>query len=191
MSTRNPRWDQLSYHRMTDVSYAQGRLSVRFEDGSEVSLDARRVLPPDAGRPNWQALQFDPYEIRIPTASGVLETPWSTVRLLTDPEHASFVAEQSREYARRMGRRIRALRESRGLTGKDLAARAGITPNSLSRIELGHHDVTLSTLGGLLAAMGYSYRHLVEEQSPSSTRAYRVRSVAAPSSRERLGPAST
>jgi DNA-binding Xre family transcriptional regulator len=171
MSTKNPHWDDLSYHRMTDVSLDQGRLSVRFEDGADVSLDAGRVLPPDTGLPDWQALQFDPYEIRIPTATGVVETPWSTIRLLTDPEYASFVAEQSREYARRMGGRIRALRQSRGLTSKELATRAGITPNSLSRIELGHHDVTLSTLGGLLAAMGYSYRDLVSERAPSATRA--------------------
>jgi len=171
MSTKNLHWDELSYHRMTDVSYGEGRLSVHFEDGTKVSLDARRILPPDAGQPDWRALQFDTYEIRVPTATGLIETPWSTIRLLTDPEYASFVAEQSREYARGMGRRIRALRQSRGLTGKELAARAGIAPNSLSRIELGRHDVTLSTLGGLLAAMGYTYRDLVNEQAPSATHA--------------------
>jgi len=168
MIEKDPHWDDLSYHRMADVRYNGGRLRVRFEDGSVASLDAERILPPGAGTPDWSRLTFDPYEIAVPTATGPVETPWSTIRLLADPAYAAFVAQGARDYARRMGERIRALRRARGLTSKELAARAGIAPNSLSRIERGRHEVSLSTLGGLLAAMGYTYADLTPaEQVPT------------------------
>ena len=101
-------------------------------------------------------------ELKSNCPTGPIETPWSTIRLLSDPDYAAFVAASARDYARRMGERIRELRRSRGLSSRELAARAGIAPNSLSRIERGHHDVTLSTLGALLAAMGYTYADLAK-----------------------------
>lgn len=162
MISKNPHWDDLTYHRMTNARFDGGNLTVDFEDGDHVVVTATRLLPFDAGPPAWQEISFDPYEIVIPTASGAVVIPWSTLRLLTDPAYARFVAAGARDYAVRMGRRIRELRQARGLSGRELAQRAGITPNNLSRIELGRHTVTLSTLGNLLAAMGYSYRDLAE-----------------------------
>ena len=160
MNGKDPHWDELTYHRMTDVRYDDGWLTVPFEDGSEARVAADCILPPDAGVPDWSRIVFDPYEIVVQTMTGPVEIPWSRIRLLTDPAYAAFIAESARDYARRMGERIRTLRRARGLTAKDLARRAGITPNSLSRIERGRHDVTLSTLGALLAAMGFTYTDL-------------------------------
>ena len=160
MTAMDRRWSDIAYHRMLDVRRANGALQVRFENGDQVGIEASRIVPPDVGEVQWDTLSFDPYEIRVQAAHGMVETPWSTIRLLTDPEYATFVAEEARRYARRMGARIRTLRRLRGLSSKDLAQRAGITPQSLSQIEHGHHDVTLTTLGRLLAAMGYSYDDL-------------------------------
>ena len=167
MTSKNPRRDDLAYHRMSEVQIEDDRLTVGFEDGDRVSVPTGRLVAPDAGLPVWNALTWDPYEIQIPTNRGTIEVPWSTVRLLTDREYAAFAAAEARDYALRIGTRIRALRKARGLSSKELAQRAGIAPNSLSRIELGRYDVTLTTLGSLLAAMGYSYADLVE--TPAST----------------------
>ncbi|MGH2388657.1 MAG: helix-turn-helix domain-containing protein, partial [Chloroflexota bacterium] len=51
-----------------------------------------------------------------------------------------------------------------GLTGKELADRAGITPQSLSRIEHGRHDIVFTTLKRLLAPMGYGLADLVTDE---------------------------
>jgi len=166
MIEKDPHWDDLSYHRMADVRYDGGRLRVCFEDGSVADLDAARILPPEAGKPHWGRLRFDAYEITVPTTTGPVETPWSTIRLLSDPAYATFIAQGARDYARRMGERIRGLRRARGLTSRELASRAGIAPNSLSRIERGRHEVALSTLGSLLAAMGYTYADLAPAGEP-------------------------
>ncbi len=89
---------------------------------------------------------MSPHEITVPAEAGAIEIPWSTVRAVADPEYSAHLAAVAAEQARQIGRRIRALRARRGLSSKALAQRAGITPQSLSRIEHGRHDVVLTTL---------------------------------------------
>ena len=55
---------------------------------------------------------------------------------------------------RRIGRRLRALREDRGLSQKDLAALVGMSGPQLSKIEKGTSDLRFSTVQTLLRAMG-------------------------------------
>jgi transcriptional regulator with XRE-family HTH domain len=154
------RWDAPEYQRISSVHYEAGGLAVRFEDGSEVTVEADRVLPPHAREVDWERLAFDPYEITIPTADEEVEIPWSTIRVVTDKDYSAHLAAAAEEQARRIGQRIRELRRIRKLSSKELAERAGITPQSLSRIEHGRHDVVLTTLQRILAAMGYSLRDL-------------------------------
>lgn len=154
-------WDTKEYRRMVSANYRDGKLIVRFEDGAWVSVDARRLLPPEKGGVQWERLSTSPYEITVPTERGDVEIPWSTVRALTDREYSAHLADAAEEEARQIGVRIRALRQSRNLSGKELAERARITPQSLSRIEHGHHDVVFTTLQRILAAMGCSLKDLV------------------------------
>jgi transcriptional regulator with XRE-family HTH domain len=109
---------------------------------------------------NWDALTFSPYEIVVPTLQGEIEVPWSTIRLLSDKEYSAHLADAAEEEARQIGLRIKELRTSRNLSGKEVAERAGITPQSLSRIENGRHDIVFTTLRRILAAMGYSLKDL-------------------------------
>src|SRR5207237_5738184 len=108
----------------------------------------------------WARLTFDRHEVVVPTPGGPVEIPWSTVRALTDRDFGVHLAAAADEQARHVGRRIKELREGRQLTAKELAARAGITPQSLSRIEHSHHDVVFTTLRRILAAMAASLHDL-------------------------------
>jgi transcriptional regulator with XRE-family HTH domain len=54
-----------------------------------------------------------------------------------------------------LGPRIRSLRESRGWSLVDLAARTGLDPANLSRLERGEGDPRLSTLERVAAALGH------------------------------------
>ncbi len=157
------RWDALQYQRIASAEHIGEKLLVRFEDGSEAHLDAERVLPADVQSVNWDALQAGEYEITVPSEDGQVEIPWSTIRALSDRAYASHLADAAEEEARLIGRRIRELRESRGLTSKEVAERAGVTPQSLSRIEHGRHNVVFTTLRRILAAMGYSLKDLATE----------------------------
>ncbi len=157
------------YQRMSLVEVRDGELLVTFEDGSRVELALDQLLPPGTQSPAWNSIRFDPYEIVVPTSSGEIEIPWTTIRLLSDPAFAKMWTESEQKQIVEVGLRLRELRRQRNLTSKEVAERAGITPQSLSRIEKGHHDVTFDTLSGVLAAMRYSLRDLAETKvSPVS-----------------------
>jgi DNA-binding Xre family transcriptional regulator len=145
---------------MRDVRFIGDELVVWFENGDTARVSGASVIPAGAKGVGWDKLTSDPYEIRIPTVTDAIVVPWSTIRLLTDPAYAAFVEEQAAAYARRMGTRIRALRDARGLRRESLAQRAGISTDDLSRIERGEMEISLATLGVLLDAMGCTYEDL-------------------------------
>jgi DNA-binding XRE family transcriptional regulator len=154
-------WDTGDYQRIVGVERRGDELGVHFGDGFEVQVDAKCLLPSRAREVDWEAMTFDPFEIIVPTAEEHIEIPWSAIRALTDRDYATYLAESAKEQARQIGLRIRELRKSRGLTGKEVAERAGIAPQSLSRIENGRHDVVYTALQQILAAMGASLKDLV------------------------------
>lgn len=153
--TREQRpWDSAGYQRFADASGERHELLARFENGDEVSLDVRRLADLGDAIPSWSQLAVDPYELRLPVDGELVEVPWLDVRALSDEDFANHLAERAGEQAHEVGHRIRILRDRRQLSGRELAERAGITPQSLSRIERGRHDIVFSTLQRLLAAMG-------------------------------------
>lgn len=56
----------------------------------------------------------------------------------------------------RMGQHIRSIRMQRGLTQRQLAAKAGMTPSSINRVEAGLHSVGLDVLNRIAGALGAS-----------------------------------
>jgi transcriptional regulator with XRE-family HTH domain len=154
------KWSEPRYQRMASVKTQKDELIVEFQDGSRTTLKRDSILPPSAHSPDWKAMEFNPYEIVIPTSLGETEIPWTTIRLLTDPEFAAHWAHQAEKQAKDIGHRLRELRKSRNLTSKAVAERAGISPQSLSRIENGYHDVVFTTLRRILAAMGCTLQDL-------------------------------
>jgi DNA-binding Xre family transcriptional regulator len=161
--TGKGRWGRSDYQRIASVEREGDELVIGFEDGSRASLHAQRLLPPNTRGADWASLKFNQYEILVSTADGQMEVPWSTVRILTDEEYSAHLAAAAEELAKRIGLRIKELRQGRRLTSKELAERAGITPRNLSRLEHGRHDVVLTTLQRILAAIGYSLKDLVAD----------------------------
>jgi transcriptional regulator with XRE-family HTH domain len=68
-----------------------------------------------------------------------------------------------REEQRRLGARLRALREERALTQEQAAERIGLHSNHLQRLERGAANVTLATLVAVSLAYGVSIRSLFEQ----------------------------
>jgi DNA-binding XRE family transcriptional regulator len=156
------RWDKRQYQRMVSASLEDSYLVVLFEDGSKVRVTVEGLLPSGISDPLWANMQVNPYEIIVPTSIGEREIPWITIRLLTDAEFAAYNAQVAEEQAREVGQRLKEIRRSKGLSSKEVAERAGITAQSLSRIENGHHDVVFTTLSRILAAMGATLADLAK-----------------------------
>jgi transcriptional regulator with XRE-family HTH domain len=53
-----------------------------------------------------------------------------------------------------LGRRVRQLRQAKGMSARDLAARSGLTTTYISRLENAKLSPTVATLSRLVAAMG-------------------------------------
>lgn len=155
-------WESAAYRTVVAVDYADGRLEVDFADGGHASVAVDRLVPSGSPDPAWEEVRHGEHEVLVPRdGESELEISWMDVRAQEDPEFAEFLVKTADEEARRVGARLRALRESKGMTSKEVAEAAGIAPMSLSRIELGRHDVVYRTLRKVLAAMGFGLRDLV------------------------------
>lgn len=163
------KWNETNYQTISSVSTHDDELSVTFADGTTVTIRTEQVLPLEVNNPSWDSLRFDASEIVVPTAEGETEIPWTTIRLLTDKEFAVHWANTAEEQAKEVGLQLRELRKRRGLSSKDVAERAGISAQSLSRIELGQHDVVFTTLRKILAAMGCSLQDLSQVHKTSTS----------------------
>lgn len=66
-----------------------------------------------------------------------------------------------RDPVHQAGRRVRALREARGLSLRDLADRSGVSAPMLSQVERGDTSPTLSVAGKIAAGLGLSLSQLL------------------------------
>jgi DNA-binding XRE family transcriptional regulator len=65
------------------------------------------------------------------------------------------------DYLQRLGLRLRVLRTARRLSQDQVADRAGLDRTYVSRLERGHHNLTVLTLGRLAAALGAPTKELL------------------------------
>lgn len=71
---------------------------------------------------------------------------------------------------RRLGRRVRRRRTELGLTGRELAERAGLSPRFIAQIEAGGGNIAIGRLEGLAAALGVRLGALVAEPPAGGVR---------------------
>jgi len=155
MTEHSVPWESVAYRTVIAVAYDDGRLEVDFADGGHASVPVDRLVASESSEPAWEEVRHGEHEVLVPRdGKSDLEISWMDVRAQDDPELAEFLIHTADEEARRVGARLRALRESKGMTSKEVAEAAGIAPMSLSRIELGRHDVVYRTLRKVLASMG-------------------------------------
>lgn len=167
-------WDAYEYDRIESAAYdgTSDMLHVRFANGDEVLVHASEVVRPRV-HADWARLEVVEHRhITVPVAPGMgdlgedtTDVPGFYIRSLTDAEFRAHLARKAEESARRVGQRIRALRQARGLSAKDVATRAGVAQLTMSRIELGRHDAGLATVEKILTAMGYALPDLVTESA--------------------------
>lgn len=67
-----------------------------------------------------------------------------------------------------LGLRVRELREERGLSQAELAARAGVSPGLVGQVERGEVQPSLATLEGLATGLGVSPCYLIREEDPAA-----------------------
>lgn len=147
-------WNTRDYRRIVSASHRAGILTVGYGDGATVDVDVE-VFRERPGVRDWDRVTHTEHEIVVPREEDDDEIPWDVIRLLTDPAFDQYWGEQAAAAARRSGERIRKLRRAQRLGEDELAARAGIAPARLRRIERGEDGTSLPTLERIVGAMGH------------------------------------
>lgn len=164
------KWDMPEFRTITSVERKGQELEVRFRDGSRVRLNPNQIVPARFGDIDWTKLTHTEHEIVLSSTKGMLhEVSWLSVRTLTDPEFNRFLVAKAEQESQEVGKRLKHLRQARGIKGKDLAGRVGIKPQALSRIESGRHKISFAMLSRILAGLGCSLKDLSTDGGRIST----------------------
>jgi len=158
-------WNNTSYQKIKDARFTNDNVVVSFENGDVIEVPKGTLIPFGVTNIKWDKVRFSPYEITIPASPNSLEIPWDKLRVVTDKEFAKHLAIKSEEQAKLIGVKVKRLRERKEISSKELAERAGVAAQTISRIEQGHTDVSFATLRKILAAMGYSLSDLANQES--------------------------
>lgn len=158
------RWNNTSYQKIQDAKFNNENVIVSFENGDVITVPKEVLIPFGINDIEWEKINFNPFEISIPASPKSFEIPWDKLRVLTDKEFAKYLAIKSEEQSQLIGIKVKRLREKKEISSKELAERAGVTPQTISRIEQGHTDVSFATLRKILAAMGYTLKDLANQE---------------------------
>ena len=173
-------WTRPGYADLDAVEIVDGRLVVRFANGDTVE-----VPPSLTGDLEAESVDLDPeeaLEVLIRDGDGERRISWTRLRAATDPAFAQHLRELDADESRRLGRRLKALREDRGIRQAELAALVPMPAPQLSKIEAGARDMRLSTVRGLLRALGATFADVSGDvpELPVKTLAQRLAAAGLP-----------
>lgn len=163
------KWDDLNYQKIKEAGLEGDEVKVTFQNGDKIVLPLIKVLPIGSGPTDVTLLDYNDYELHFNSKENSIAVPWDKLRVLTDQEFAKEMAEKAEENAQLVGTRLKSLRERKGIKSIELAERAGVTPQTITRIERGHTDVSFATLRKILAAMGYTLKDLANQELASQS----------------------
>jgi hypothetical protein len=106
-------WTAPGYSDVRRADRVGTDLHIEFMNGDVVSVPSTRF-----GVEGNFEVRFDADDspaVQLVTDSGVRELSWVQIRTATDPDFAQEMRRQDAEESRRIGRRLRALREERDL----------------------------------------------------------------------------
>lgn len=162
MSVREP-WTNAGYGDVEAAGRRDGLLEVAFADGDIVQIDPAALGI--GGEFTAQAAEGGA-AVLVSTPAGDREIDWTVLRSAADRAFAHELRERDAEEARRIGRRLRALREDRDMSQKAVAAIVGMSAPQLAKLEQGQTDMRISTLRSLLRALGADFADIAGPDAP-------------------------
>src|SRR6266851_9991781 len=166
----------------------QEMLDVMFENGDRFLVAAESVLPGSSRGPSrrpgsriasrialrpsvdWTGLRISGSSdvIEVPSMDTVIEIPWDRIRSVADPDFRAHLADHAVARARRIGSRIRALRQEAGFTRAALADKVGVTQEIIAKLEVGKVEPWVDLLEQIAIALGRRLQDFAEyKKSPA------------------------
>jgi len=163
MSTRGP-WMEPGYGDVEAAAPRDSRIEVVFANGDVVQIDPAALGV--AGKFTVDVAEGGAAVLVKTPDDGEREIDWMVVRSAADPAFAQELRERDAEEARRIGRRLRELRENRGMSQKAVANVVGMSAPQLAKLEQGETDMRISTLRSLLRALGANFADIAGPDAP-------------------------
>lgn len=120
----------------------------------------------------WSISTDRSYIKAMQESGNTFEIPWDDVLYHCEPQYEFYKGKRVEDEdvgARRIGEKVRQLRESKGYSVKELADRVGMKRPNLSRLEHGRHQPSLETLERIAEALETSVAGLIAKRSLNST----------------------
>jgi transcriptional regulator with XRE-family HTH domain/Zn-dependent peptidase ImmA (M78 family) len=155
MSSRAPSpWETAGYSDIVAAARQDRDIAVEFANGDVVRVAAATFGINDADF-DVELGPDDGLNVRVTTSHGrTIDITWTQIRSADDPRFSHELRRRDADQSRRVGLRLKALREDRNLNQRDLAGLVGMAASQLSKIESGKSDLRVSTVQSLLRAMG-------------------------------------
>ena len=149
---------------MTVASLLEDGIELGFADGA-MGLIPYSELPEIGERAALSALELsNPYELVLKTTQGAtVEIPWDFARHYCEATYRPAIEAIAMRGRQTLGRRIRRLRNSSGLTQDALAGAAGIRRVTVVRLEKGEHTPRYKTLSAVARVLGVDVSELLVE----------------------------
>jgi len=169
MSSRILPWEQLGYSDIVAASRRDDEIRVEFANGDVVDV-AAGLLGIAAPEFEVHVHPDDSMAVYVtPRGDEPLEIGWVQIRTASDPAFAQEMRRRDSEESRRLGLRLKALREDRGIRQRDLAQLVQMPPSQLAKIESGALDMRVSTVRTLLRAMDAAFTDISGEDAPEAS----------------------
>lgn len=177
-------WDRAAM-RFKSARYVKGQqvLDVTFANGDHYLVPVESVLPQTisalprrngshpatciapAPPPGWEKMRIGETGdvLEVPALDGLIEIPWDRVRAIADPEFRAHWADRAGERAKRIGQRMRALRQKAGVTPAALAEKVGVSREVIANLEAGKVEPQTELIEHIAMALGKRLRDLAGE----------------------------
>jgi DNA-binding XRE family transcriptional regulator len=151
---------------MTHAQVTGGGIKLTFADGCKGVIPFSDI--PEVGNPADLAnLDLpNPYQIIIHGSKGeMVELPWDFVRHYCDASYQPRVEGLAISGMKSLGKRIRTIRETEGMTQTELAAAEGIGRITEVRIEKGTQSPRYETLAAIAQALRHPVTDLMVDET--------------------------
>lgn len=156
-------WDEKGYADIVGAGIVRDDLRVEFANGDVVVLPFRRL---GVLEPSRAEIVDDGLGVLVVAGGRPVNVSWTQIRAASDADFAHEMRRRDSEEARRIGMRLKALREDKGISQRHLAEQVAMPPAQLAKIESGTYDLRMSTVSSLLRAMGASLTDIAGRDVP-------------------------
>lgn len=151
---------------MTQAAANNEGIEITFADGCKGVIPFTDI-PEVGNQSNLTGIELpNPFQVNIHTSMAeIVELPWDFVRHYCDSSYRPRVEAIAVESMKSLGKRIRAIRQSMGMTQSELAKAAGIGRVTEVRIEKGEQSPRYETLLAIARALQRPLVDLIKGES--------------------------